>query len=41
VIAKATAAYGDGVTFLVGDSTVLRRLPPFALITATMALQLA
>jgi SAM-dependent methyltransferase len=39
MIAKATAAYGDSVDFLVGDSAVLRRLPPFALITSIMALQ--
>ena len=39
MIAKAHAAYGDDVTFLVGDSQLLRNLPPFALITAIMALQ--
>ena len=39
MIANATAAYGDGVTFLVGDSRLLRGLPPFALITSIMALQ--
>jgi len=39
MIAKAQDAYGDGVTFLVGDSQLLRSLPPFALITAIMALQ--
>jgi SAM-dependent methyltransferase len=39
MIDKATAAYGDGVTFLVGDSRLLRGLPPFVLITAIMALQ--
>jgi trans-aconitate methyltransferase len=38
MIAKATAAYGDDVTFLVGDARLLRGLPPFALITAIMAL---
>jgi SAM-dependent methyltransferase len=39
MIAKPTAAYGDGVTFLVGDSRLLRGLPPFVLITSIMALQ--
>jgi SAM-dependent methyltransferase len=39
MIAKARDAYGAGVDFLVGDAAVLRRLPPFALITSIMALQ--
>src|SRR4051794_31492088 len=39
MIAKAQAAYGTGVTFLVGDSGLLRSLPPFDLITSIMALQ--
>jgi SAM-dependent methyltransferase len=39
MIAKATRAYGDAVDFRVGDATLLRRLPPFALITSIMALQ--
>lgn len=39
MIAKARQAYGERVTFLCGDSRVLRTLPPFALITSIMALQ--
>src|SRR3954471_671746 len=30
MIAKAREAYGDDVTFLVGDSRLLRSFPPFA-----------
>ena len=39
MIEKATRAYGDAVDFRVGDATLLRELPPFALITSIMALQ--
>src|SRR4051794_5245313 len=39
MIAKAQAAYGASVTFLVGDSGALRGLPPLDLITSIMALQ--
>jgi SAM-dependent methyltransferase len=39
MIAKARRAYGDAVDFRIGDATVLRQLPPFALITSIMALQ--
>jgi SAM-dependent methyltransferase len=39
MIARAAESYGDDVTFLVSDAAVLRRLPPFALITSIMALQ--
>jgi len=39
MIAKAQDAYGAGIDFRVGDSGLLRRLPPFALITSIMALQ--
>ena len=39
MIEKATRAYGDAVDFRVGDSALLRGMPPFALITSIMALQ--
>ena len=39
MIAKAQDAYGADVDFLVGDSQLLRGMPPFALVTSIMALQ--
>jgi len=39
MITKATQAHGDAVDFRVGDAALLRRSPPFALITSIMALQ--
>lgn len=39
MIEKATNAYGDAVDFRVGDTTLLRQVPPFSLITSIMALQ--
>jgi SAM-dependent methyltransferase len=39
MIAKARAAYGDGVDWQVGDASRLRTLPPFAVITSIMAIQ--
>jgi SAM-dependent methyltransferase len=39
MIARARAAYGADVAFLVGDAALLRGQPPFALITSIMALQ--
>jgi SAM-dependent methyltransferase len=39
MIARARAAYGEAVDFRVGDASLLRDLPPIALITSIMALQ--